>query len=101
MAKRTSKAASRASRKVLRLHGTIARDIGVPVNELATIVNAGPGSARLLEKMLAALNVDSRILVENPAAERAVRAKNCGAAGQVGPECPPAASWEAGAPGRR
>lgn len=31
MAKRTSKAASRASRKVLRLHGTIARDIGVAI----------------------------------------------------------------------
>jgi DNA-binding FadR family transcriptional regulator len=31
MPKRTSKAASRASRKVLRLHGTIARDIGVAI----------------------------------------------------------------------
>jgi len=30
------------------------------------------------------------ILVENPAAERAARAKDCGAQGQSGPECPPA-----------
>lgn len=31
------------------------------------------------------------ILVEDPAAERAARAKSCGAQGQSGPECPPAA----------
>ena len=31
------------------------------------------------------------VLVENPAAERAARAKSCGGQGQSGPECPPAA----------
>ena len=31
------------------------------------------------------------VLVENPAAERAARAKSCGPQGEGGPECPPAA----------
>lgn len=41
------------------------------------------------------------VLVENPAAERAARAKSCGAQDQSGPECPPAAPSADGTPGAK
>lgn len=40
-------------------------------------------------------------LVEGPAAERAARAKNCGAQDQSGPECPPAAPSAGSATGAK
>jgi hypothetical protein len=39
------------------------------------------------------------MLVEDPAAERAARAKSCGTQGESGPECPPAAPSAGSTPG--
>ena len=48
----------------------ISKEMGVPVNELRNIIDAGPGGADLLMKMLAALNVDPQILNRYPAVMR-------------------------------
>jgi len=43
----------------------IARDLGVPANQLRELVGKGPGSADLVQKMLIALNVDPKALANS------------------------------------
>ena len=49
----------------------IAKELGVPANELREIVRKGPGAAAQLQKMLVALKVDAAVLEKaNPAVMR-------------------------------
>jgi hypothetical protein len=49
----------------------IAKDLGVPANELRVLAAKGPGAADLLEKMLIALRVDPSVLAKtDPAVMR-------------------------------
>jgi hypothetical protein len=45
----------------------IAKELGVPANQLRELVSKGPGAADLIQKMLVALNVDPKaIAMANP-----------------------------------